>query len=227
MIFGRVHTQLVPSVQLNHQFYSAIPRSAGMYGLPLCSEHCGWSRGEGFDILFSGSLQCPSSSGGSCSHRCFCSPGNSPLYALHTSTAACHHILFEKTSKWGILSLRWIVSVTICIIFSKPGSRLAWRSANQHTFCNLLVPLLKGFVFHSTRRRCTRWHRILNVLNGYKGFCHIQDCLRVCIVQASTNTILLHFLGILFANWTLRILNKDSKSPLPAWLQSQGIQTSP
>ena len=35
-------------------------------------------------------------------------------------------------------------------------------------------------------------------------------------VQASTNTILLHFLGIVFANWTLRILNKDAKTLSPA-----------
>jgi len=36
------------------------------------------------------------------------------------------------------------------------------------------------------------------------------------VLQASTNTILLHFLGIVFANWTLRILNKDVKNPAAA-----------
>jgi hypothetical protein len=38
----------------------------------------------------------------------------------------------------------------------------------------------------------------------------------VFAVQASTNTILLHFLGIVFANWTLRVLNKDVKNPAAA-----------
>lgn len=44
--------------------------------------------------------------------------------------------------------------------------------------------------------------------------CLLDD--QIVALQASTNTILLHFLGIVFANWTLRVLNKDAKSPAPA-----------
>ena len=31
----------------------------------------------------------------------------------------------------------------------------------------------------------------------------------MCDVQASTNTVLAHFVSIVFANWLLRILNKS------------------
>jgi hypothetical protein len=40
--------------------------------------------------------------------------------------------------------------------------------------------------------------------------------LDVFAVQALTNTILLHYIAILFANWTQRLLNKDAKTPAAA-----------
>jgi hypothetical protein len=44
----------------------------------------------------------------------------------------------------------------------------------------------------------------------------LEEVIEFLLMQASTNTILLHFLGIVFANWSLRTLNANAKNPVAA-----------